>query len=173
MAHVIEPALSGRSKCRGCERAIQKGELRLGERQPNPFGDGEMTIWFHLLCGAFKRPEVLIEALGSADVDGLEAESLRSVAEPGITHRRLPRVNGAERSPTGRARCRSCRELIDKASWRIKLVYFEMGRFQPSGYVHARCAEDYLETTDLIDRVRHFSPNLDPEDLAGFKHALE
>ena len=44
MDHVIEPASSGRAKCRGCGRAIAKGELRLGERLPNPFTDeGEMT----------------------------------------------------------------------------------------------------------------------------------
>jgi hypothetical protein len=46
--HVIEPASSGRAKCRGCDRPIAKGELRFGERQPNAFGEGEMTLWFHL-----------------------------------------------------------------------------------------------------------------------------
>ena len=66
MTHVIEPASSGRAKCRGCEQKIAKGELRLGEKLPNPYGEGEMTLWFHPLCGAFKRPEVLLEAMEEA-----------------------------------------------------------------------------------------------------------
>ena len=173
MTHVIEPALSGRAKCRGCDQPIPKGELRLGEREPNPFGEGEMSIWFHLRCGAFKRPEVLVEALDSAPTEIPGSDDLRSIAEPGIAHRRLPRVNGAQRSPTGRARCRSCRELIEKDTWRIPLVFFEMGRFQPSGNIHAECALEYLGTLELLDRVRHFSPQLSPDDLEAFRQALD
>ena len=67
--HVIEPATSGRAKCRGCSQPIAKGELRFGERMPNPYGDGEMTLWFHLPCGAYKRPEPLLEALESTEAD--------------------------------------------------------------------------------------------------------
>src|SRR5688500_16765560 len=44
VAHIIEPASSGRAKCRSCDQPIAKGELRFGERQPNAFGDGEMTL---------------------------------------------------------------------------------------------------------------------------------
>jgi len=32
----FESATSGRSKCRGCGEVIQRGELRFGERLPNP-----------------------------------------------------------------------------------------------------------------------------------------
>ncbi len=64
MPHVIEPATSGRAKCRGCGERIAKDELRFGERLPNPFAEGEMTLWFHPLCGAYKRPQPLLEALG-------------------------------------------------------------------------------------------------------------
>ena len=40
----------------------KEGELRLGERLPTPVADkGEMTLWFHLECGAYKRPEPLLE----------------------------------------------------------------------------------------------------------------
>ena len=34
-------------KCRGCGRPIARGELRFGERLPNAFAEGEMTVWFH------------------------------------------------------------------------------------------------------------------------------
>lgn len=63
MSNVVEPASSGRSKCRGCGRPILRGEPRFGERLPNPFADGEMTLWFHPVCAACKRPEPLLQAL--------------------------------------------------------------------------------------------------------------
>jgi len=40
VSYVFEPASSGRSKCRGCVRPILRGELRFGERLPNPYADG-------------------------------------------------------------------------------------------------------------------------------------
>jgi hypothetical protein len=179
MPHAIEIASSGRAKCRGCNLAIAKGELRFGERQPNSFGEGEMTLWFHLICAAYKRPEPFLEALRSDDAEnGVprrdigDADALESAAEFGIAHRRVPRVNGADRAPTGRARCRSCKELIDKDSWRIALVFFEEYRFQPSGFIHAGCAQTYFETIDLIDRVRHFGTGVSASDLTDLTAAL-
>ena len=41
MPHVIEPAPTGRAKCRGCGEKIGAGELRFGESLPNPFAEGE------------------------------------------------------------------------------------------------------------------------------------
>lgn len=170
MPHVIEPALSGRAQCRGCDHNIAKGELRFGERQPNAFGEGEMTLWFHLMCAAYKRPAPFLEALVNKDLDN--ADRLVSAAEFSMAHRRVPRVNGAERAPTGRARCRSCKKLIDRGAWRIPLVYFDDFRFESSGFVHATCAGEYFETTDLIERIKHFSPQLNASDLDNFKRAL-
>lgn len=170
MPHVIEPASSGRAKCRGCEHKIAKGELRFGERQPNAFGEGEMTLWFHLTCAAYKRPAPFLEALPNQELEN--ADCLASAAEYGIAHRRVPRVNGAERAPSGRARCRSCKELIERGVWRISLVYFEEFRFEPSGFVHATCAGEYFETTDLLERIKHFSPQLSASDLHELKRAL-
>ncbi|MGH6864682.1 MAG: PARP-type zinc finger-containing protein [Methyloceanibacter sp.] len=170
MPHVIETASSGRAKCRGCDQKIAKGELRFGERVPNMFGEGEMTLWFHLLCAAYKRPEPFLEALTNKDLD--DAEFLVSAAEFGIAHRRLPRVNGAQRAPTAQARCRNCRQRIERKDWRIPLVYFEEFRFEPSGFVHASCAGEYFETTDFIDRIKHFSPQLSESDINELKLAL-
>lgn len=168
--HTIEAATSARAKCRGCDRKIDKGELRFGERQANIFGDGEMTLWFHLRCGAFKRPEPFLEALAEHAVE--DAGALAAVARFGTEHRRLPRVDGASRAPTGRARCRHCRELIEKDSWRIGLVFFEEFRFAPSGYIHASCASDYLGTIELLDRIEHFSLDLSGDDLSSLRQAL-
>lgn len=174
--HVIEPATSGRAKCRGCGDAIAKGELRFGERQPNPYADGEMTLWFHPWCAAYKRPEPFLALLATppdADADlPYDLDAMLAAAKDGIAHRRLPRVDGAERAPTGRARCRSCRETIPKDAWRIRLTYFEEARFNPSGFIHAACAHDYLDTADLVDRARHFAPALTDEDAAALTAAL-
>jgi hypothetical protein len=67
------------------------------------------------------------------------------------------------RAPSGRARCRSCHEAIPKGAWRVALVYYEEGRFEPSGFIHLGCAADYFETADILDRVRHFSKVTDAE----------
>lgn len=173
MNHTIEPAASGRAKCRGCGRAIAKGELRLGERLPNPFSEStDMTHWFHLECGAYKRPVVMLELADAApDTDGL-AEWMIDVARRGIEFRRLPRIDGAERAPSGRARCRNCREPIAAETWRIRLVYYEEGRFNPSGFLHLSCAKEYFETVDITDRLKHFAPDLTADDLAEIEAEL-
>lgn len=171
MPHVMESAKTGRAKCRGCDRRIEKGEIRFGERVPNVFGEGETTLWFHLRCGAYKRPEPFLETLASHEIE--DADALAEAARAGIRHRRLPRLNGAERAPTGRARCRSCRQPIERGSWRLALVYFEEYRFEPSGFIHAGCASEYFGTADVIDRVRYFCPDLTEQELESLRIACK
>jgi hypothetical protein len=164
VAHLFEPASSGRSKCRGCARPIQRGELRFGERVPNPFGGGEATLWFHPLCAAYKRPQALLEALAGT-TDGVpDREALERAARGSVAHKRLERIDGAERSPTGQAKCRSCHEPVVKGSWRIRVVFYEEGRFAPGGYVHLGCREAYFETGDILEHVLQFSPDLSDAD---------
>ena len=175
MPHVIEPAPTGRAKCRGCEAKIAAGLLRFGESVPNPFADdgGLTTHWYHLACAAFTRPESFLEALTAASVDVEDRERLEREARLGIAHRRLPRVRAAGRAPTGRAACRACKELIAKDTWRIALAYYEDGRFAPSGFIHLRCAATYLGTPDVMGRLVHFSASLTPADLAELRAAFE
>ena len=179
MPHVFEPAPSGRAKCRGCGQAIALGELRFGERIPNPFAEGETTLWFHPLCAAYKRPGPVLEALGEGaaaslpDRDGPEGrEALERIAREGLEHRRLPRIDGAERSPSGKASCRRCREPIARGTWRIRLVYFEEARFTPGGFVHLGCRQEHFGTGDVLDRVLRFSPGLPDEERAELALAL-
>lgn len=173
MGHTIEAALSGRAKCRGCGKKIEKDELRLGERLPNPYAeDADMTVWFHVDCGAFKRPEAALEALQGAGSEVRDSERLRGVAQEGVEHRRLPRADGVERSPTGRARCRSCSEMIAKDTWRIRLAFFEEGRFNPGGFVHLGCCQEYFGTTRILDRLLHFSEKLAPDEIAEIRKEL-
>lgn len=158
MHHTIEPAASGRAKCRGCKQPIAKGELRFGERLPNPFADGEMTIWFHLECAALRRPAAFMETIESdpGPLPDNDLAKLREVATVGTAHHRLERICGAERAPSGRARCRACGEAIKKQTWRIALEFFEEGMFNPAGYVHPSCALEYFGTRDIESRIARF-----------------
>ena len=174
MAHVIESASSGRAKCRSCDQPIAKGELRFGERQPNAFGDGEMTLWFHLPCGAYSRPEPFLEAQSAAPPEArVEARVARS-RRP-VRHRRTAACRACtapSARASGRAHCRSCRELIAKGDWRLSLVFFEEYRFNPGGYIHAQCSREYFETVELLDRIRHFTPELREPELTEVAAAL-
>jgi len=178
MPHLIEHASSGRAKCRACGGKIAAAELRLGERLPNPFSDegGEMTHWYHLVCAAYRRPEALIEAFEAADVpmasEIADRDRLLDAARLGVAHRRVPRVNAAERAPTGRATCRACKTPIEKGAWRISIVFYEEGRFAPGGFVHATCAAAYFETTDLMPRLKHFTPGLTDDDAEALDGLL-
>lgn len=160
MPAVLESASSGRAKCRGCGQPIARGELRLGERLPNPFGDGEMTLWFHPLCAAYKRPEVLLELLGREGVAPPDRELLERAARRALEKSRLQRIDGVERSPSGQARCRQCKEPIPKGEWRIRLVFHQDGPFEPGGFVHLACRTAYFETPDALEQMLHFSPKL-------------
>ncbi len=172
MAHTIEPASSGRAKCRGCGGSISKDELRFGERLPNPFADdGDMTLWFHPRCAAYKRPEALQEVIDGSTLP--DRDELMKIIEFGIAHRRLVRADGVQRAPSARARCRQCRKPIAKGDWRIPLAFFEDGMFNASGYVHTGCSTDYFGTADLIERIRHFaSDSLGEEDLESLAGSL-
>ena len=164
MPDVIEPALSARAKCRGCGEPIAKGELRFGEALPNAFGEGESTFWFHLNCGACMRPEKFGPALDAQSPPPPDADWLKRAVEDGITHRRLPRLLRVERAKSGRATCRSCREVIDKGAFRAQLQMFEEGRFSPIGSFHGECASAYFGTKDLLDRMRKLTPSLTDAD---------
>ncbi|MCZ6642823.1 MAG: hypothetical protein O7G86_17070 [Gammaproteobacteria bacterium] len=172
MAHIIEPAASGRAKCRGCSKPIAKDELRFGERLPNPFADGEMTLWFHLLCAALKRPESLNETLQTSTTDITDRQSLVEHIEFGLEYRRVERINGVEKATSARARCRSCREVISKGQWRIPLVFFEEGMFNATGFVHVACAAQFFETAEILFYIEHFTEDLCPEDLEEVKLSL-
>jgi hypothetical protein len=170
--NVFEPAASGRAKCRGCGRAIARGEMRFGERLPNPFAEGEMTVWFHPLCAAYKRPEPVLQTLGETSVDVPDREVLERAARSSLAQRRLPRIDGAEKAPGAQARCRHCHEPIARGTWRIRLVFHQDGRFAPGGFVHLDCRKAYFETDDILAHALHFSPGLSADERSELTRAL-
>lgn len=173
MSDVIEPAASGRAKCRRCREKIDKGALRFGERVPNAFGEGEATLWYHLTCAAEKRPEKLAAALRERP-DALELGELERVIADGVENPKLSAVQRAEHAPTGRARCQHCREKIDKDALRVAYERDEepMGMASVS-YVHAACAVAHFGRAGLLAKLYRTSPVLDDADRDALRRAIE
>jgi hypothetical protein len=169
--HLFEPAASGRSKCRGCGGSIARGEIRFGECLPNLFGEGEMTLWFHLACAAYKRPQSFLEGLASTPASVPDRETLERAAQSSLAFRRNPRIDGAERSPTSQARCRCCHKPIERGTWRIRIAHYEEGRFFPGGFVHLACRKAYFEDHDVLANLLHFSSSLNEEEREELKRA--
>lgn len=176
MADRLEPAASGRARCRACGRAIEKGALRFGEELPNPRGEGDAmsVFWFHLRCAAHRRPEKVVALLRGAEpvTPPPEREPLLAEADLGVAHPKLARIAGAEKASSGRARCRHCQELIALGEWRMKLSEFaDTGFFEAQGFVHARCLQSYLGVSDppvlasVRERLAEASPDLDAAAL--------
>lgn len=179
MAHEILPAPSGRAKCRACKGIIEKATLRLGEDVPNPFGEGEAKHWYHLRCGALRRPEAFLEAVEtvsdevSAQLPEEEREALRPVAEAGKTYYRLCRFVKVQAAASGRARCQGCREVIEKGALRFVLERIEDGMVSGSGFVHLGCAQEYAGSVRFVlERVSAQSEITD-EEWAQVKSSLE
>lgn len=173
MSDVFETAPSGRSKCRGCQQKIDKGELRYGEAVPNAFGSGEARHWYHLPCGAQRRSESFLAALQAHDGELPDRERLQQWAELGVAHPRWCRFARVERAASGRARCRHCREEIPKDSFRIAVEWVEDGMVNAAGFVHVGCADAYAGTTDaLLDRLRRSTPDLTPADWSAIEKEL-
>ena len=169
MPDVIESAKSGRAKCRGCRAGIAKGELRFGECAANPYGEGDTLQWFHLACAADKRSDKLLAALTDFDGDPIDGRAeLEEIAAAGQRNPNLARVQHAERAPSGRARCRECRELIEKGVLRLVMepeAEVQSNMF-PAYFVHAGCAEAHVGLEGLLDKVHRVSPALEEPDLA-------
>jgi hypothetical protein len=132
-----------------------------------------MTLWFHLACAAYKRPEPLLETLGLTELDVGGREALERAARHVLQHRRLTRIDGAERSPTSQAKCRSCHQPVERGSWRIRLVFFQDGRFEAGGFLHTSCRQAYFETDDIAEQVLHFSPDLSDAERADLNLTLK
>ena len=132
-----------------------------------------MTLWFHPLCAAYKRPQPLLEALEQTTESVADQESLRRAALRSVTYPHIPRIDGAEKSPSGQAKCRSCHEPIERGGWRIRIVFYEEGRFAPGGFLHLGCRSAYFETADVLEPVLRFSSALSEPDRAELTRAFD
>jgi hypothetical protein len=119
------------------------------------------------------RPEKFVALLAAGATDVPDRDWLRTTAEEGAAHRRLPRIRRAERASSGRATCRHCRELIEKGSFRIALQLFQDGRMTPIGYIHVGCAEGYFGFRDILPRLVRLCPELTESDVAEIRKVLD
>jgi hypothetical protein len=131
-----------------------------------------MTLWFHPSCAAYKRPQPLLEVLEQTTESVTDQEILKRAALESVTNPRIARIDGAEKSPSGQAKCRSCHEPIVKGSWRIRIVFYDEGRFAPGGYVHLGCRTAYFET-EVLEPVLHFSPALSETERTELIRAFD
>ena len=51
-------------------------------------------------------------------------------------------------------------------------MFYENDRFEPSGFIHARCSQAYFETTDVVARLRHFSRGLSDAEVKEIEAEL-
>lgn len=178
----LEPAASGRARCRACNGNIEKGTLRFGEELVGTYGDGGQpsVFWFHPRCAAQRRAEKMLVILREHPRAGElpDREGLQAMAEEGAASPLLERLAGAERAASGRARCRQCQELIPAGAWRLRLSTFaESGFFDPLGFIHPACAALYfqlpeLDPARLRPRLLQATPELDAAALEEIAAAM-
>lgn len=176
MGHIIEPAKSGRAKCRSCKKAIEKGSLRLGEEILDPFGSGGTThVWHHVDCAAEKKPDELKAAIADYpdEIPGRDALE-KKIAE---SMEKLPPSTFpyAEKAPTGRSRCMACESNIDKDTLRVAVEReVDTGTFKTkgAGYLHPMCAADFTGDEEMFEKVKANSRGLSDEQLAELEAAL-
>jgi poly [ADP-ribose] polymerase len=171
MAETIETSKTGRARCRACRQPIAKGTLRFGEEQESAFAEGMQWAWYHLACAARRKPVQVKTALAAFEGEVPDREALEaSMAEADETASVYPY---AERAPTARSRCLHCREPIEKGALRVatERELEAMGR-PGTGYLHPRCAGEYLEAPDLPAALRANSRGLTEADLAELEREL-
>ena len=176
MGHIIEPAKSGRAKCRSCKKAIEKGSLRLGEEILDPFGSGGTThVWHHVDCAAEKKPDELKAAMADYAGEIPERDALeKKLAE---SQKKLPpgMFPYAENAPTGRSKCMACEESIAKDTLRIAIEReVDTGTFKTkgAGYLHPMCAADFTGDSGMFAKVKENSRDLSKDQLAELEAAL-
>lgn len=166
MPDVIEPASTGRAKCRRCGGKIDKGMLRFGESVANAFGEGEATHWFHVACAAESRPQKLEPVLRSTPVDLPDREVIEKAMADGIENPQLLMIKRVDRAPTGRATCQHCREKIEKGTLRVAIEReTEAAAMNTVSFVHARCIREHVGNIGLVDKLRRTSPELSTEEF--------
>jgi len=115
----------------------------------------------------------MLEALPGAPESLTDRDELESLARASATHRRLARVDGAERAPSGKASCRECKQPIARATWRIRLTIYEEGQFTNAGFIHFACRVPYFEGHEVLAALLQFSPGLADEDREDLMKAYQ
>ncbi|MDP6442832.1 MAG: PARP-type zinc finger-containing protein [Pirellulaceae bacterium] len=177
MPHLIEPAKSGRAKCRKCREKIERDSLRFGHEVLNAFDDGGMSHqWYHLKCAAEKLPLDLASTLQTFDGDVPDREELDQVIAANRKKQKPTKTPYAEYAPSGRSSCQVCGEKIDKGELRIAVEReIDAGGFSRAGagYLHPGCRGDYDDLPDdLVEQMRANSTTLEDSELDALEELL-
>ncbi|MHA1214982.1 MAG: hypothetical protein ACTSPG_06775 [Candidatus Hodarchaeales archaeon] len=156
----LEPAKSGRAKCRGCQEKINKGEIRVGLPYSFAMKDGreiESYHYYHVNCVPSSKVSSVLEILQETEfIDSEKLEVIRNALESARSQRRqkLSIKTFIEKSPSSRATCKICEDKILKEEFRVIepfSVELEDGRVFPSKkYYHFEC---YINTKDDMDQA--------------------
>ena len=180
MADLIEEAKSGRATCRTCREKIDKGVLRFGAETPNAFGDGPSYQWHHLTCAANAFAPKVIEALKAFsgpvpnrhELDAILASPAKGKATGVKPSAVFPY---AERASTGRSKCQSCEQAIEKGTLRVAVEReVDTGAFTTTGpgYLHPGCALEFTGDQHLLARLKENSTALSEADLSELERGL-
>ena len=149
MSNMIEPAKSGRAKCRGCGEKIEKDTLRYG----NFDEQWESYKWFHLPCGAAENLAGFMQAVEDYDGEIEDLDAILVKAKEAARGKGFPRVEVAS---SGRSSCLLCEEKIaPKGTLRVVVEREVEGFGKRPAYLHLGCAAGFLEAdsdelTDLL-----------------------
>jgi hypothetical protein len=162
----IEPAKTGRSKCRKCRDKIEKDSLRMGIISYQFDSDGSWS-WYHLNCGAGLNPEGFDAAVEEFDGEIEGIEEMRAEARKAARKNLMPRVEAA---PSGRAACVACSEKIaPKGTLRVVMAREEEEGVPPrAAYVHVGCAAKHVEFEGDLKKTLLENSDLDAEQLTSF-----
>lgn len=164
--YLIESARSGRSKCKTCKRAIDKGVTRLGILIEGPFGTG--YLWHHVTCAARRQLDLVEEAYaGDYTAPGVTRppiEELRQLAE--VAEQKKKEKQEApyvERASTGRSKCQQCGEPVAEGAFRVVILrsveFYGQVRNGPIK-VHAACVAAALAEDNAATEVEGFAEGL-------------
>jgi hypothetical protein len=172
MAHTIEPAKSGRAKCRKCKKTIVKDELRFGFEVPNAFDESQPAHqWYHLECAAEKFPVDLGSVLNDFEGEVPDRTKLDEVMSANRKKQKPSTFPYAEPAPSGRSKCLVCEEGISKGEYRVAIQReIDAGGFARTGagYLHPGCVGEFDELPDDLDKgITANSTTLSPEELAA------
>lgn len=180
MAHIVDNAKSGRSRCRTCGEGIAKGDLRFAQEVPSALGESGGTTYHHhhLECAAKKTPSELRMALETCPFPVPQRARIEHLIAENEPRQKPTNFPYAERAPTPRSHCGECHTMIAKGALRIALQRENEGLIPMVAvtprYLHAACARAVLsgDAETVLARIRENSHGLTREDLDELSHAL-
>lgn len=146
---IIEPARSSRSKCGGCKKKIEMGDLRFGEYNER----FDSYRWYHLVCGAGLDAQDFLDAVEEFDGEIGDVDKILEEAKNIGKGTKTPRV---EPAPSARSSCVACSEKIAPKGTLRGVLYYEVdAETWRKGNFHLGCISERsdLDRDELLDQL--------------------